>query len=217
MKVENTDVTGSKCVKDKENNFILGDKEKRVWKAHYELLLNVEFIWDDGSLSIEPSFEGPAIKITKDMATEAVLKMKEGIVCGLSGIVIGMFNAGGDATLDVITDLINLTIKEEQIPKNWDQSTIMELWWSLRKLGVDQWLIRLVKAMYSNAKFSLQVNGSSSESFKVTVGVHQGSVLSHLLFIIMMEALSREFRVSDPWELLYANDLAFLSDSLVDL
>ena len=209
MKVENTDVTGSKCVKDKENNFILGDKEKRVWKAHYEQLLNVEFIWDDGSLSIEPSVEGPAIKITKDMATEAVLKMKEGIVCGLSGIAIGMFKAGGDAMLDVITDLINLIIKEEQIPENWDQSTIMELWWSLRKLGVDQWLIRLVKAMYSNAKFSLQVNGSSSESFKVTVGVHQGSVLSHLLFTIMMEALSREFRVSDPWELLYANDLAF--------
>ena len=209
MKVENTDVTGSKCVKDKENNFILGDKEKRVWKAHYEQLLNVAFIWDDGSLSIEPSVEGPAIKITKDMATEAVLKMKEGIVCGLSGIAIGMFKAGGDAMLDVITDLINLTIKEEQIPENWDQSTIMELWWSLRKLGVDQWLIRLVKAMYSNAKFSLQVNGSSSESFKVTVGVHQGSVLSHLLFTIMMEVLSREFRVSDPWELLYANDLAF--------
>ena len=113
MKVENTDVTGSKCVKDKKNNFILGDKEKCVWKAHYEQLLNVEFIWDDGSLSIEPSVEGPAIKITKDMVTEVVLKMKEGIVCGLSGIVIGIFKTGGDAMLDVITDLINLTIKEE--------------------------------------------------------------------------------------------------------
>ena len=212
MKVENTDVTGNKCVKDKENSLILGDKEKRVWKARYEQLSNVKFNWDDSSLSIEPSVEGPAIKITKDMATEAVLKMKEGIVCGWSGTVIEIFKAGGDAMLDVIIDLINLTIKEEQIPENWDQSTIMELWWSLRKLGVDQWLIRLVKAM-----FSLQVNGSSSESIKVTIGVHQGSVLSHLLFIIMMEALTREFRVSDPWELLYANDLEILRDSLVDL
>ena len=107
----------------------------------------MKFNWDDGSLSIEPSVEGPAIKITKDMATEAVLKMKERIVCGRSGTVIEIFKAGGDAMLDVIIDLINLTIKEEQIPENWDQSTIMELWWSLRKLGVDQWLIRLVKAM----------------------------------------------------------------------
>ena len=69
---------------------------------------------------------------------------------------------------------------------------------------------------YSNAKFNVQINGSSSESFKVTVGVHQGSVLSHLLFIIMMEALSREFRASGLRELLYANNLAILSDSLVD-
>ena len=60
------------------------------------------------------------------------------------------------------------------------------------------------------------MNGLSSEPFKVTVGVHQGSVLSPLLFIIVMEALSREFRVSCPQELLYADDLAILSDSLVD-
>ena len=32
-----------------------------------------------------------------------------------------------------------------------------------------------------------------------------------------MEAVSREFRVSYSWELLYADDLAILSDSLVDL
>ena len=61
MKVENTDVTSNKYVKDKENNLILGDKEKRVWKAHYEQLLHVKFNWDDGSLSIELSVEGPAI------------------------------------------------------------------------------------------------------------------------------------------------------------
>ena len=43
--------------------------------------------------------------------------------------------------------------------------------------------------------------------FGVRVGVYQGSVLSQLLFIIMLEALSREFRTGCPWELLYADDL----------
>ena len=61
------------------------------------------------------------------------------------------------------------------------------------------------------------MNDSSSEPFKVSVGVYQGSVLSPLLFIIVMEALSREFRVSCPLELLCADDLAILSNSLVDL
>ena len=91
------------------------------------------------------------------------------------------------------------------------------LWCNLRKPGVGEWVIRLVQAMYSNAQSSVLVNGCHSDPFKVTVGVHQGSVLSLLLFIIVMEALSREFRVSFPWELLYADDPAILSESLVDL
>ena len=32
------------------------------------------------------------------------------------------------------------------------------------------------------------------------VDVHQGSVLSPILFIIILEALSREFRAGVPWE-----------------
>ena len=46
------------------------------------------------------------------------------------------------------------------------------------------------------------------------VGVHQGSVLSPLLFIIVLEALSREFRSGVPWEDLYADDLVIISESL---
>ena len=45
------------------------------------------------------------------------------------------------------------------------------------------------------------------------VGVHQGSVLSPLLFIIVLEALSREFRCGVPWEDLYADDLV-IAESL---
>lgn len=40
-------------------------------------------------------------------------------------MVIEMVKAGSDALLDVITDLISLTIKEEQIPDDRDQSSII--------------------------------------------------------------------------------------------
>ena len=103
------------------------------------------------------------------------------------------------------------------LKKGFDRVPQKVLWWSLRKLGVDEQALRLVKAMYSNAQSRAQVNSSSSEPFKVTVSVHEGSALSPLLFNIVMEALSREFRVSCTWELIHANDLAILSDSLVDL
>ena len=45
------------------------------------------------------------------------------------------------------------------------------------------------------------------------VGVHQGSVLSPLLFIIVMQAISRDFKVGVPWELLYADDLVLMEES----
>ena len=43
------------------------------------------------------------------------------------------------------------------------------------------------------------------------MGMHQGSGLSPLLFVIVMEAISREFRVALPWKLLYADDLAVIA------
>ena len=46
------------------------------------------------------------------------------------------------------------------------------------------------------------------------VGVHQGSVLSPLLIIIALEALSREFWAGVPWEDLYADDLVIIGDFL---
>ena len=50
------------------------------------------------------------------------------------------------------------------------------------------------------------------KAFSVRVGVHQGSVLSLLLFIIVLEALSREFREGLPMELLYADDLVLMAE-----
>ena len=47
--------------------------------------------------------------------------------------------------------------------------------------------------------------------------MHQGSGLCLLLFVIVMEAICREFRVALPWELLYANDLAVIAETEEEL
>ena len=46
---------------------------------------------------------------------------------------------------------------------------------------------------------------------EVTAGMHQGSAFGPLLFVIVMEAMSRELRVALPWELLYADNLVVIS------
>ena len=66
----------------------------------------------------------------------------------------------------------------------------------------------------ANAWSRVHVGKGYSEEFEVKVGVHQGSVLSPLLFIIVLEALSREFRSGVPWEDFYADDLVIITESL---
>ena len=63
----------------------------------------------------------------------------------------------------------------------------------------------------------VKVDDGYSEEFDVGVGVHQGSVLSPLLFIIVLEAISIEFRNGAPWEHLYIDDLVIISDKMEDL
>ena len=80
---------------------------------------------------------------------------------------------------------------------------------------MNEWIVRLVQGMYSNARSHVRVGEGYSEEFEVKVGVHQGSVLSPLLFIIVLEALSREFRCEVPWEDLYADDLVIIAEEYV--
>ena len=49
------------------------------------------------------------------------------------------------------------------------------------------------------------------------MGMHQGSALSPLLFIIVMEAISREFRAALPWELLNDDDLTVIAETEEEL
>ena len=51
----------------------------------------------------------------------------------------------------------------------------------------------------------------------MNVGVYQGSVLSPLLFIIVMEAVTLTVREGLPWEILYADDLVLVGKSEEEL
>ena len=68
------------------------------------------------------------------------------------------------------------------LEKAFDHVPRKVIWWALRKLGVDEWIVHLVQGMYSNARSRVHVGEGYSEEFEVKVGVHQGSVLSPLLF-----------------------------------
>ena len=108
----------------------------------------------------------------------------------------------------------NLYLAFVELEKASDRVPRKVIWWAMRKLGVEEWIICLVQSMYANANSRVRVGGGLSENIEVKVGVHQGSVLSPLLFIMVLEALSREFHAGVPWEDLYADDLVIIAETL---
>ena len=89
--------------------------------------------------------------------------------------------------------------------------------WSMRMLCVEDWLVRVVMTMHDGTTSSVCVKGVQSEDFEVKVGVHQCSVLSPILFIMVFEAISQEFRGGSPWELMYADDLVLIAHGVLEV
>ena len=58
--------------------------------------------------------------------------------------------------------------------------------WAVHKLGVEEWLVSAVMSVYTGAKTVVRTACGNSISFEVKVGMHQGSALSPLLFVIVM-------------------------------
>ena len=82
---------------------------------------------------------------------------------------------------------------------------------NLRKLGVDEWIIRTVMALYTETCTVVKTDSGLSESFDVKVGLHRGSLLDLLLFSVLMYVFSSEIRNGMPSELLYAYDLVLMA------
>jgi len=61
-------------------------------------------------------------------------------------------------------------------------------------------MLRLCIQVYTGAKTVVRTVCGNSKHFEGKIGMHRGSVLSPLLFVIVMETLSRKFRVALPLE-----------------
>ena len=162
--------------------------------------------------------------------TEQVMKILERIVDGLIRQLVSIDDSQfgfvpGRGTTDAIFVVRQLQEKYlaankrlcmafVDLEKAFDRVPRKVIWWALRKLGVEECIVRLVQGMYANARSRVHVGEGYSGEFEVKVGVHQGSVLSPLLFIIVLEALSWEFRSGVPSEDLYADDLVIIAESL---
>ena len=86
------------------------------------------------------------------------------------------------------------------------------IWWSLRRKAVLEREIKAIMEMYTNIETSVMVEYTRSESFDVKVGVHQGSILSSLLFALVMDEVTKDIREGVVKEMMYADDVVLVGD-----
>ncbi len=61
--------------------------------------------------------------------------------------------------------------------------------------------------MYADCQTQVTTKEGNTQYFNVNVGLHQGSAISPLLFIIIMDVLASEIDTEPHWVMLFADDL----------
>ena len=87
----------------------------------------------------------------------------------------------------------------------------------MRKRGIPEAMVRAVMSLYVGAKTRVRNGLELSEEFEVKVGVHQGSVLSPLVFAIVVDVVMESVRNGLMSEMLYADDLVLMSETMEGL
>ena len=98
------------------------------------------------------------------------------------------------------------------LEKAYDRVPREELWYCMRKSGMGEKYVRLVQDMYEKSETVARCAVGTTESFKVKVGLHQGSVLSPL-FAAIMDRLTDEVRREPPWTMLFADDIVICEET----
>ena len=68
-------------------------------------------------------------------------------------------------------------------------------------------LVERMRILYAYPRSQIQALAGTSAEFPVADGGHQGSALSLLFFIFVMDAVTRDLQDPATWKLLYADDL----------
>ena len=80
------------------------------------------------------------------------------------------------------------------LEKAFDRVPRRVMKWAMRKKGLPEILVKVVMSLYEEAETKVRVGSSLSEEFSVKVGVHQGSVLSPLLFAMVIDEVTENAR-----------------------
>ena len=106
--------------------------------------------------------------------------------------------------------LVNLEIAFDRVSRK-----VTEM--AMRKKKVSEVLMKALMSLYDGAKTKVKVGSGLSDKFRVNVGVHQGSVLSPLLFAIVVNVVTERVKDGSINKILDADDLILVGENMKDL
>ena len=96
--------------------------------------------------------------------------------------------------------------------------TVPRVMATLRRMGVPEAEVRMVEGTYEKTTVRVVVREGASEEFEVKNGLRLGSVLSPMLFMAVLDLISRKTVVKEAMKnLLYADDLALVANGKREL
>ncbi|KAK3534185.1 hypothetical protein QTP86_002502 [Hemibagrus guttatus] len=205
------DVQQVRVIKDRDGRVLTSEESvQRRWKEYFEELMNEQNEREkrvEGVNSVEQKVD----KIRKDEVRKALKRMKSGKAVGPDDIPVEVWKCLGEAAVEFLASLFNRVL--ENLEKAYDRVPREELWYCMRKSGVAEKYVRVVKDMYERSRTVVRCAVGQTEEFNVEVGLHQGSALSPFLFAIVMDQLSEEVRQESPWTMMFADDIVICSES----
>ena len=136
------------------------------------------------------------------------------------------------STFDLIFSLRNMMEKRWEfgrdmvmtfidIEKAYDSVPRQLVWEVLRRKQVNRAEVQMIKAMYKNCVSSVKTRIGETNWFKVETGLRQGSVLSPILFIIVMDEIHKIIKKRLGSEatkaLLFADDIVIWGDDEMEV
>ena len=71
--------------------------------------------------------------------------------------------------------------------------------------------VKVMQDMYEDSVTTVRCAVGMTEWFKVEIGLHQGSVLSPFLFVMVMDRLTDEVRQESPWNMMFTDNIVICS------
>jgi hypothetical protein len=99
------------------------------------------------------------------------------------------------------------------LEKAYDKVSRNIMRWALQKYKVSTKYITLIKDMYDNVVISVRTSDRDTNDFPINIRLHQGSVLSHYLFALVMDEVTRDIQSGIPWCMLFADDVILVDES----